>query len=95
MFPLPNGNVREANLLNKHLRLNRDALGYPELRFTSHSFRKTCASILEAQGAPKLAIRDYLGHEDEQLTERVYIARNLHTVETASTLDAWGGLSAL
>ncbi|WP_155403440.1 tyrosine-type recombinase/integrase [Bifidobacterium animalis] len=95
VFPLPNGNVREANLLNKHLRLNRDALGYPELRFTSHSFRKTCASILEAQGAPQLAIRDYLGHEDEQLTERVYIARNLHTVETASTLDKWGGLDSI
>lgn len=95
VFPLPTGNIREGNLLDRHLRDNRAALGYPELRFTSHSFRKTCASILEAQGASTLAIRDYLGHEDAVLTEKVYIARNLHTVQTAKTLDAWGGLSDL
>ncbi|RYP98206.1 phage integrase [Bifidobacterium pseudolongum subsp. globosum] len=95
VFPLPTGNIREGNLLDRHLRDNREALGYPELRFTSHSFRKTCASILEAQGASTLAIRDYLGHEDAVLTEKVYIARNLHTVQTAKTLDAWGGLSDL
>lgn len=95
VFPLPSGNIREANLLDRHLRDNRKALGYHDLRFTSHTFRKTCASILEAQGAPTLAIRDYLGHEDEVLTEKVYIARNLHTVETAKTMDTWGGLVGL
>lgn len=95
VFPLPTGNIREGNLLDRHLRDNRAALGYPDLNLTSHSFRKTCASILEAQGASTLAIRDYLGHEDAVLTEKVYIARNLHTVETARTLDAWGGLSDL
>ncbi len=91
----PTGNIREGNLFEKHLRKNRAALGYPELVLTSHSFRKTCASILEAQGASTLAIRDYLGHEDAVLTEKVYIARNLHTVQTAKTLDAWGGLGDL
>ena len=95
VFPLPTGNIREGNLFEKHLRKNRAALGYPELVLTSHSFRKTCASILEAQGASTLAIRDYLGHEDAVLTEKVYIARNLHTVQTAKTLDAWGGLEGL
>lgn len=95
VFPLPTGNIREGNLFEKHLRKNRAALGYPELVLTSHSFRKTCASILEAQGASTLAIRDYLGHEDAVLTEKVYIARNLHTVQTAKTLDAWGGLADL
>lgn len=95
VFPLPTGNIREGNLLDRHLRDNRAALGYPDLNLTSHSFRKTCASILEAQGASTLAIRDYLGHEDEVLTEKVYIARNLHTVETAKTMDAWGGLAGL
>ncbi|MUH59446.1 phage integrase [Bifidobacterium sp. GSD1FS] len=89
VFPLPTGNIREENLLNRHLREGRTKLGLPGLRITSHSFRKTCSTILESMGASRLAIRDQLGHEDVELTENVYIARYVHTQETASQLEEW------
>lgn len=57
------------------------------LRF--HDLRHTCATMLIAGGAPALAIRDHLGHQDIQTTMNVYghLYPSMHAA-MASTLDA-------
>jgi integrase len=57
------------------------------LRF--HDLRHTCATMLIAGGAPALAIRDHLGHQDIQTTMNVYghLYPSMQDA-MASTLDA-------
>jgi integrase len=43
----------------------------------SHSYRRSVASLLHAQGAPLVRIADQLGHADVSMTSRVYLGRDL------------------
>lgn len=88
VFPTPLGGIRDVGLLDRHLRHVREQLGCERLRITSHSFRKTCASILHRQGLSDLDVADYLGHSDVSTTQRVYIARGQKSEEAAKMLDA-------
>lgn len=74
-------------LLDRHLRKVRGQLGCDGLRITSHSFRKTCASILHVQGVSDLDVADYLGQSDVATTQKVYIARNQRSADAARLLD--------
>jgi integrase len=53
------------------IRDRRDVLGYPEL--STHSFRKTVATILDKEGLSATEIADYLGHENPSMTQVVYM----------------------
>nr|WP_269844857.1 tyrosine-type recombinase/integrase [Salinibacterium hongtaonis] len=53
------------------MRDRRDTLGYPEL--STHSFRKTVATILDNEGLSATEIADYLGHENPSMTQDVYM----------------------
>lgn len=46
-------------------------MAYPEL--STHSFRKTVATILDRAGLSAAEIADYLGHEDPSLTTGTYL----------------------
>ena len=87
VFPMPLGGIRDVGLLDRHLRGVRKQLGCENLRITSHSFRKTCASILHRQGLADLDVADYLGHSDVSTTQRVYIARGQKSEEAAMMLE--------
>lgn len=94
VFPSPLGGIRDVGLLDRHLRRVRARLGCEGLRITSHSFRKTCASILHRQGLSDLDVADYLGHSDVSTTQRVYIARGQKSEEAARMLDNAFALSS-
>ena len=86
VFPSVTGGVIEVSTFGRHLRKVRESLGYPEL--TSHSFRKTVASMLHDAGMSSKDIADYLGHSDAEITEQVYIQRNLKSDNAAALIDA-------
>ena len=53
------------------IRDRRDVLGYPEL--STHSFRKTVATILVKEGLSATEIADYRGHENPFMTQDVHM----------------------
>lgn len=42
---------------------------------TSHTFRRTVASLLDAAGMPIALAANQLGHSDAAMTARVYLGR--------------------
>ncbi|WP_192497752.1 tyrosine-type recombinase/integrase [Pseudoclavibacter sp. CFCC 13611] len=85
VFPASHDKPRDPSLVNKQLRACRAALGYPEL--TTHAFRKTVATALDAAGLSARAIADYLGHARPSMTEDVYLRRKLDTSAAAAALQ--------
>jgi integrase len=61
-----------------------DALAW----ITSHSFRKTTATILDDAGQSARQIADQLGHARPSLTQDVYMARRAKNPEAAAALEA-------
>lgn len=71
IFPTPLMRLRDPSNTQREIRDRRDALGYPEL--STHSFRKTVATILDREGLSATEIADYLGHENPSMTQDVYM----------------------
>lgn len=85
VFSAIRGGWRDPNNDERNFRQRRDALGWPGI--SSHSMRKTCATILDNAGLSARAIADYLGHSDPAMTESVYLARKQGTGAAAVALD--------
>ncbi|GGH45014.1 tyrosine-type recombinase/integrase [Microbacterium album] len=73
VFPTPLLRQRDPSNAQRELRERREALGYPEL--TTHSFRKTVATALDAAGLSPRDIAEYLGHQNPSLTMDVYMSK--------------------
>lgn len=71
LFPTPLMQPRDPSNVQRRLRDRRDMLGHPDL--STHSFRKTAATVLEKAGLTPTEIADYLGHENPSLTQDVYL----------------------
>ncbi|MEO7124169.1 MAG: tyrosine-type recombinase/integrase [Lacisediminihabitans sp.] len=71
LFPTPLMRLRDPSNTQREIRDRRDMLGYPEL--STHSFRKTVATILDKAGLSATEIADYLGHENPSMTQDVYM----------------------
>ncbi|WP_456504080.1 site-specific integrase [Arthrobacter sp. UYCu723] len=71
LFPTPLMRLRDPSNTQREIRDRRCVLGYPEL--STHSFRKTVATILDREGLPATEIADYLGHENPSMTQDVYM----------------------
>lgn len=71
LFPTVLMKPRDPSNTQRELRERRDELGYPAL--STHSFRKTVATILDQPGLSATEIADYLGHEDPSLTLGTYM----------------------
>ena len=61
-----------------------DALAW----ITSHSFRKTTATILDDAGQSARQIADQLGHARPSLTQDVYMGRRAKNPAAAAALEA-------
>lgn len=85
LFPTPEMRPRDPSNVQRRIRERRRELGCPEL--STHSFRKTAASVLERAGLTATQIAEYLGHENPSLTQDVY----LNTLQDgAASRDAMG-----
>jgi integrase len=85
VFPTMLGNVRDPRNTARDWAEARERLGYPSV--TTHSFRKTVATLLDQAGLTARDIAEYLGHENPSLTQDVYMAKNTGGVRAAAAIQ--------
>lgn len=85
IFPDANGGWRDPSNTRRDLRNARGTEGFAWV--TSHTFRKTCATILDQAGLSARAVADHLGHSRPSLTQDVYLGRKLVDRVAAEALE--------
>jgi integrase len=73
MFPSTAGTWRDPSNFGRDWRTVREDLGVPEV--TTHSFRKTLATLIDDRGLSARVGADHLGHSKVSMTQDVYMAR--------------------
>ena len=86
VFPSTSGSLRDPDNTNAQWRRVRDALGLDWV--TSHSFRKTVATLIDDGGLSARVGADHLGHAKVSMTQDVYMARGRVHSSVADLLDA-------
>lgn len=71
LFPTVLMRLRDPSNTQRELRAIRDDLGYPQL--STHSFRKTAATMLDRAGMSAAEVAAYLGHANPSMTQDVYM----------------------
>jgi integrase len=86
VFPAPMGGLRDPSNTAADIKDAFEKAGFGWA--TSHTLRKTTASILHAQGLPASEIADQLGHA--RLMQDVYLGRGATNHRCAAALEALG-----
>jgi integrase len=79
------GYLARSHNFGKQWRTTRDGLGVPEV--TTHSFRKTVATLIDDEGLSARIGADHLGHAQVSMTQDRYMARGRVHAEVAELLD--------
>jgi integrase len=85
IFPSTAGAWRDPNNFGKQWRAVREELGVPEV--TTHSFRKTVADLIDAEGLSARVGADQLGHSHVSMTQDRYMSRGRVHPQVAELLD--------
>ncbi len=85
IFPSSAGTCRDPVNFDKQWRKVRGDLGVPDV--TSHSFRKSVATLIDEAGLSARVGADQLGHSKVSMTQDKYISRNRVHAEVAALLD--------
>jgi integrase len=85
IFPSTAGTWRDPNNFAKQWRTAREELGVPEV--TTHSFRKTVADLIDAEGLSARVGADQLGHSHVSMTQDKYLSRGRIHPQVADLLD--------
>jgi integrase len=85
IFPSTAGTLRDPNNLGKQWRKVRDQLGAPGV--TTHSFRKTVATLIDEEGLSARVGADHLGHSKVSMTQDRYMSRGRVHNEVTTLLD--------
>jgi len=85
IFPSTAGTLRDPNNFGKEWRNAREALGVPEV--TTHSFRKTVATLVDDAGLSARIGADHLGHAKVSMTQDRYMTRGRVHTQVAELLD--------
>ncbi|WP_244895989.1 tyrosine-type recombinase/integrase [Mycobacterium asiaticum] len=85
IFPSSTGTLRDPDNFGKQWREVREALGVADV--TSHSFRKTVATLIDDAGLSARVGADQLGHARPSMTQDVYMSRGQVHTEVADVLD--------
>lgn len=85
MFPSTAGTWRDPNNFGRDWRRVREQLGLPEV--TTHSFRKSVATLIDDRGLSARIGADQLGHARPSMTQDVYMARGKVHTQVAEALD--------
>jgi integrase len=88
VFPSQQGKLRDRSNTSSDLRDALDPLGYDWI--TSHTFRKTAATLLHEGGLRVREEADQLGHSRISITQDVYFGRGAGSRQAADALDALG-----
>lgn len=85
IFPSTAGTWRDPNNFNKQWRRVRDQVGAAGV--TTHSFRKTVATLIDGGGLSPRIGADHLGHTNVSMTQDKYMARGRSHTAVADLLD--------
>jgi integrase len=85
IFPSTGGTLRDPNNFGKEWRRARDELGVPEV--STHSFRKTVATLIDEEGLSARIGADHLGHSNVSMTQDRYMTRGRIHTQVAELLD--------
>ena len=91
IFPSSTGTLRDPDNFGKQWREVRDDLGLPDV--SSHSFRKSIATLIDDAGLSDRIAADQLGHAKVSMTTDVYMSRGKIHTEVADVLDKVVGIS--
>ena len=85
IFPSTTGTLRDPNNFGKEWRTARQELGVAEV--TTHSFRKTVATLIDDEGLSARIGADHLGHTHVSTTQDRYMTRGRIHTQVADLLD--------
>ncbi|MDT5152636.1 MAG: hypothetical protein QOI01_4369 [Mycobacterium sp.] len=85
IFASTAGTLRDPNNFNKQWRRVRDGLGAPTA--TTHSFRKSLATLIDDEGLSARIGADHLGHTNISMTQDKYMSRGRVHTQVADLLD--------
>jgi integrase len=85
IFPSTAGTLRDPNNFNKQWRKVRDGLGAADV--TTHSFRKSLATLIDDEGLSARIGADHLGHTNISMTQDRYMSRGRVHTQVADLLD--------
>ena len=85
IFPSSAGTHRDPDNFNKQWRAVRESLGVPDV--TSHTFRKSVATLIDEAGLPARFGADQLGHAKVSMTQDVYMGRGKVHPQVAAVLE--------
>jgi integrase len=85
IFASSSGSLRDPENFNTAWRAVRDELGMPDV--TSHSFRKTVATLIDDAGLSARIGADHLGHAKVSMTQDRYMSRGRIHSQVADLLD--------
>ncbi len=88
VFPTELGNLRDPANTRRDLRGAFIRAGYQGL--TSHTFRKTTASLMDAAGLSARSAADQLGHAKVSQTQDTYYGRKVRRTGAADVLEILG-----
>ncbi|MGG5753816.1 tyrosine-type recombinase/integrase [Zafaria sp. Z1313] len=71
LFPTVLMRLRDPSNTQRELRDIRDSIGYPDL--STHTFRKTAATMLDRVGMSAAEVAAFLGHAKPSMTQDVYM----------------------
>jgi integrase len=91
IFPSTAGTLRDPNNFGKQWRKVRDELGVPEV--SSHSFRKTIATLIDDEGLSARVGADQLGHSNVSMTQDRYMKRGTTHPQVAALMDRTVGIN--
>ncbi len=86
IFASTAGTWRDPNNFGRDWRTVRESLGMPD-DITSHSFRKTLATVIDDSGMTARIAADQLGHARPSITQDRYMARGRVHTEVADLMD--------
>jgi integrase len=86
VFTSATGRLREPSNTQGDLRTVFDRAGYPEI--TSHTFRRTVATLMDGAGLSARAAADQLGHAKVSMTTDHYYGRAVRATGAAALLEA-------
>jgi integrase len=85
IFASTSGTLRDPENFNKQWRSVRDELGVPDV--SSHSFRKSVATLIDDAGLSARIGADHLGHAKVSMTQDRYMSRGRVHTQVAELLD--------
>ncbi|HZG91312.1 MAG TPA: site-specific integrase [Pseudonocardia sp.] len=88
VFVAPMGGLRDPSNTQADLRTVFADAGYPWV--TSHVYRKTVATLMDAAGLTARQAADQLGHAKVSMTQDSYFGRNVASTGAAGVLEVFG-----